>query len=290
MTQIAQAFPRSTAQGQALALSAWVYQHMRYQPGITQPATTAAEALTLGQGVCQDYAHILLALCRAAHIPARYVNGFIEGEGATHAWVEVYLDGLGWIPVEVTGSGGVTEPAPQEAAVTETPGEETPPPLESTEPNDGEESAPPVQTPQPSDTIPVGPIRAQTEPESKSTSRTLIRFWNALTLILLLGVIFSLLPVSRLLRLRLRQRRISQPDRKKAAVWVWRTAVKASRFGAELPESITACAEKAAFSQHGISEEELHAVQNELKQMLDNCYNGLSPVKKFIFKFFFALH
>ena len=96
MTQIAQAFPRSTAQGQALALSAWVYQHMRYQPGITQPATTAAEALTLGQGVCQDYAHILLALCRAAHIPARYVNGFIEGEGATHAWVEVYDDGAWW--------------------------------------------------------------------------------------------------------------------------------------------------------------------------------------------------
>ena len=188
--------------------------------------------------------------------------------------------------MEVTGSGGVTEPAPQEAAVTETPDEETAPPLESTEPNDGEESAAPVQTPQPSDTIPVGPIRAQTEPESKSTSRTLIRFWNTLTLILLLGVIFSLLPVSRLLRLRLRQRRISQPDRKKAAVWVWKTAVKASRYGAELPESITACAEKAAFSQHGISDEELHAVQNELKQMLDDCHNGLSPCQKLPFQVF----
>lgn len=251
-------------------------------------------------GYCVHYATAAAVIYRGLGIPARVTDGFLfraqAGEvvdvlqANEHAWVEVYLDGLGWIPVEVTGSGGVTEPAPQEAAMTETPGEETPPPLESTEPNDGEESAAPVQTPQPSDTIPVGPIRAQTEPESKSTSRTLIRFWNALTLILLLGVIFSLLPVSRLLRLRLRQRRISQPDRKKAAVWVWKTAVKASRYGAELPESITACAEKAAFSQHGISEEELHAVQNELKQMLDNCYNGLSPVKKFIFKFFFALY
>ena len=270
----------------------------------TQPYPTEDYAVYFLQnaetGYCVHYATAAAVIYRALGIPARVTDGFLfraqAGEvvdvlqANEHAWVEVYLDGLGWIPVEVTGSGGVTEPAPQEAAMTETPGEETAPPLESTEPNDGEESAPPVQTPQPSDTIPVGPIHTQTEPESKSTSQTLIRFWNALTLILLLGVIFSLIPVSRLLRLRLRQRRISQPDRKKAAVWVWRTAVKASRYGAELPESITACAEKAAFSQHGISEEELHAVQNELKQMLDNCYNGLSPVKKFIFKFFFALH
>ena len=270
----------------------------------TQPYPTEDYAVYFLQnaetGYCVHYATAAAVIYRALGIPARVTDGFLfraqAGEvvdvlqANEHAWVEVYLDGLGWIPVEVTGSGGVTEPAPQEAAMTETPGEETAPPLESTEPNDGEESAAPVQTPQPSDTIPVGPIRAQTEPESKSTSRTLIRFWNALTLILLLGAIFSLLPVSRLLRLRLRQRRISQPDRKKAAVWVWRTAVKASRYGAELPESITACAEKAAFSQHGISDEELHTMQNALQTMLDNCYNGLSPVKKFIFKFFFALH
>ncbi len=269
----------------------------------TQPYPTEDYAVYFLQnaetGYCVHYATAAAVIYRALGIPARVTDGFLfraqAGEvvdvlqANEHAWVEVYLDGLGWIPVEVTGSGGVTAPAPQEAAVTEIPGEETAPPLESTEPDDGEESAPPVQTPQPSDTIPVGPIHTQTEPESKSTSRTLIRFWNALTLILLLGAIFSLLPVSRLLRLRLRQRRISQPDRKKAAVWVWKTAVKASRYGAELPESITACAEKAAFSQHGISDEELHAVQNELKQMLDDCYNGLSPVKSFLFKFFSAL-
>ena len=53
---------------------------------------------------------------------------------------------------------------------------------------------------------------------------------------------------------------------------------------------IIACAEKAVFSQHGISEEELLQVQNELQTMLDNCYTGLSPVKKIIFKYFFALH
>ena len=117
----------------------------------------------------------------------------------------------------------------------------------------------------------------------------MIRVLDLLRNILLLAVLLSLLPLSRLLRLRLNQSRISQPDRKKAAVWVWKTASRAARFGIEVPENITACAEKAAFSQHGISEEELHAVQKELRKMLDNCYNGLSPVKRFVFKYFFAL-
>ena len=101
--QIAQAFTKQSALDQAVALSTWVYQHMRYQPGLTQTNTTAAEALALGQGVCQDYAHILLALCRAAQIPARYVNGFMEGEGATHAWVEVY-DQAAWWGIDPTNN------------------------------------------------------------------------------------------------------------------------------------------------------------------------------------------
>lgn len=270
----------------------------------TQPYPTEDYAVYFLQnaetGYCVHYATAAAVIYRALGIPARVTDGFLfraqAGEvvdvlqANEHAWVEVYLDGLGWIPVEVTGSGGVTEPAPQEAAVTETPDEETAPPPEIGEPEEEEESAAPVQTPRPTDTVPVGPIRTQTEPESKSTSRTMIRLLDALRLILLLAVLFSLLPVSRLLRLRLRQSRISQLDRKKAAVWVWKTAVKASRFCAEVPDSITACAEKAVFSQHGISEEELLQVQNELQTMLDNCYTGLSPVKKIIFKYFFALH
>ena len=270
----------------------------------TQPYPTEDYAVYFLQnaetGYCVHYATAAAVIYRALGIPARVTDGFLfraqAGEyvdvlqANEHAWVEVYLDGLGWIPVEVTGSGGVTEPVPQETAASESPeAEETPPPPESGEPEDVEESAAPVQTPRPTDTVPVGPIRTQTEPESKSASRALIQFLDTLRLILLLAVLFSLLPVSRLLRLRLRQSRISQPDRKKAAVWVWKTAVKASRFCAEVPDSITACAEKAAFSQHGISEEELHSVQNALKTMLDNCYNGLSPVKKFIFKYFCAL-
>ena len=57
--------------------------------------TTAANVFADPRGVCQDYAHLMIALCRALGIHARYVNGFIAGEGQTHAWVEV-SDGQVW--------------------------------------------------------------------------------------------------------------------------------------------------------------------------------------------------
>lgn len=79
--------------GAALAarFNAWVHAEMRYVPGATSIETTAAEAFARREGVCQDYAHIMLALCRSAGLPARYVSGHLLGEGGTHAWVEVLL-------------------------------------------------------------------------------------------------------------------------------------------------------------------------------------------------------
>ena len=75
----------------ARLINAWVYGRLSYAHGMTGVRTTAAEALALGRGVCQDAAHIMLALCRACALPARYVSGHLLGEGGTHAWVEVLL-------------------------------------------------------------------------------------------------------------------------------------------------------------------------------------------------------
>ncbi len=80
------------------SINDWVYQSMTYRYGVTGVRTTAAEALALGAGVCQDYAHVMLALCRVSGLPARYVSGHLLGQGGTHAWVEVVLptrDGTG---------------------------------------------------------------------------------------------------------------------------------------------------------------------------------------------------
>jgi transglutaminase-like putative cysteine protease len=69
----------------------WVYGSLTYRHGVTGVRTTAAEALAVGAGVCQDYAHVMLAMCHACKLPARYVSGHMVGQGGTHAWVEVVL-------------------------------------------------------------------------------------------------------------------------------------------------------------------------------------------------------
>ena len=78
----------------AAAISAAVHAAIGYEWGITGVRTTAAEALAGGRGVCQDYAHVMLAACRLAGIPARYVSGHLLGEGGSHAWVEIFRPDL----------------------------------------------------------------------------------------------------------------------------------------------------------------------------------------------------
>jgi transglutaminase-like putative cysteine protease len=67
----------------------WTHQALQYTLGTTDSRTRASQALALGKGVCQDYAHLMIALCRALRIPARYVSGYNPAEGLMHAWVEV---------------------------------------------------------------------------------------------------------------------------------------------------------------------------------------------------------
>ena len=82
-------------QKQAELLNKAAADSLHYVPGVTGLTTTAGQALALGSGVCQDYAHILLALARRSGFAARYCMGLVPGEGATHAWVEIALPD-GW--------------------------------------------------------------------------------------------------------------------------------------------------------------------------------------------------
>lgn len=68
-----------------------VHSAITYRYGVTSVQTTAAEVLAAGCGVCQDFAHVMLALCHLVEMPARYVSGHLLGEGGTHAWVEVVV-------------------------------------------------------------------------------------------------------------------------------------------------------------------------------------------------------
>jgi transglutaminase-like putative cysteine protease len=93
LTAVARMLAESGRSGLALAtlVNDWLFANMSYQAGVTGVGTTAAQALALGSGVCQDYAHVMIAVCRLLGMPARYVSGHLLGEGGTHAWVEVLL-------------------------------------------------------------------------------------------------------------------------------------------------------------------------------------------------------
>lgn len=90
-----------------LDLVAGVQKAVVYEPGVTDASHSAVEALDLGVGVCQDQAHVFVASCRAAGIPARYVSGYFytgaSGEVASHAWADAWLGADdGWLSVDVT--------------------------------------------------------------------------------------------------------------------------------------------------------------------------------------------
>jgi transglutaminase-like putative cysteine protease len=80
-----------TASDTADRVSEAVSRAITYTDGVTAVTTTAAQALAGGRGVCQDYAHVMLALCHVLRLPARYVSGHLLGQGGTHAWVEVIV-------------------------------------------------------------------------------------------------------------------------------------------------------------------------------------------------------
>lgn len=97
----------SQAEGEGLdlahALSRAVKEAIRYSSGVTRAHTSAAEALQLGEGVCQDHAHALIATARARELPARYVSGYLHtaadgsAHESAHAWAEIHVEGLGWV-------------------------------------------------------------------------------------------------------------------------------------------------------------------------------------------------
>ncbi|HET7770174.1 MAG TPA: transglutaminase family protein [Chloroflexota bacterium] len=105
---------RRSSQAEALeavsALNALIYEGFTYEKDVTAIGTTVTEVLECKRGVCQDFAHVLLALCRSLEIPARYVSGYLvmdsaapasegqpsRGAGASHAWVEAWTPTHGW--------------------------------------------------------------------------------------------------------------------------------------------------------------------------------------------------
>jgi transglutaminase-like putative cysteine protease len=96
-----------------LGLCTHIYETFTYMPGVTDIRTPLEEVLQKKQGVCQDFAHLMIAILRSAGLPARYVSGYLETESvrgtggltgatASHAWVEVFLPSGLWVGIDPT--------------------------------------------------------------------------------------------------------------------------------------------------------------------------------------------
>lgn len=226
------------------------------------------------QGYCIHFATAATAMYRALGIPARLTEGFlcpvradqtvsISGSDA-HAWVEVYIEGLGWIPVEVTGrstggtgSGDGSDTEGDSASAGET-----------------DENAARTSP------LPAGIVSQETMSESKITPA--VRVLHCVLLVLA----FALLSVAWYQSRRyLHRRRLFQEDSHKAAVYLWRCADSLREYGAAVPPEILQSAEKAAFSPHLVEQEELAHNRALFAATLEEVYSGLNPFQKCILKF-----
>lgn len=105
----------------ALGIHRRVGSLLSYRPGATYVGVEVGEVLARAEGVCQDYAHLAVALCRSAGIPARYVSGYLfteddstggdteadEVQVQTHAWFEAAIPGFGWLALDPTNRQAV---------------------------------------------------------------------------------------------------------------------------------------------------------------------------------------
>jgi transglutaminase-like putative cysteine protease len=107
----------ATAAGFARTAMELIHSRFRYEKGATHVQSSVADVLASGAGVCQDFAHLLLAVARMRGLPARYVSGYLVpertaepgasvedviGGQASHAWAEVYIPGAGWLGLDPT--------------------------------------------------------------------------------------------------------------------------------------------------------------------------------------------
>jgi transglutaminase-like putative cysteine protease len=100
---------RADVWNEVCRLGRHIYRTFAYKPKTTGVSTRANDALKLRMGVCQDFAHVHLGLCRSLGIPARYVSGYFFNTTrrpreieASHAWIEAYVPGFGWAAFDPT--------------------------------------------------------------------------------------------------------------------------------------------------------------------------------------------
>lgn len=237
------------------------------------------------QGYCMHFASAATLILRTMGIPARYVSGFTVDtvakrqvdvpDWAAHAWVEIYLDGYGWYPIEVTPGydwdGVFSTDAPN---VSSAPSDQPSIPPE--------ESEPPVPSDEPLPSQ--GPLNGPNgqQDEGSNLLPTLLRVLAAL------AGLAALLWLGQYLPKRLRAARQTGPDTNRAALYSYRCLLRLKRWGGDVDGQALELAQKARFSQHTLTDEERQTMADKVdEQRLRLCWR-LHPVQCIVFRYWWG--
>lgn len=205
------------------------------------------------QGYCIHYASATTAMLRAIGIPARYVEGYVVGKDSfgsdgwasvsadqAHSWAEIWLPGIGWIPVDSTPGGTAASEAVAMPSFPASAASSSAAPIPS-----------PAETPSPSADFPED---VQPGPQQTAKSGSYAGPAVFLTIIVALACVPL---VRRCLARKKRARLMDDPDPNHAALGIYTYLDELRAFGGEIPQGVKDIALKAKFSRHPVSSEEL---------------------------------
>lgn len=238
------------------------------------------------RGYCVHFASAGVLLMRAEGIPARYVEGYTAvvpeyGEAPVldsdaHAWVEIYLDGYGWYPVDMTPPDGTGIESHSTLGV-KLPDEPEKGTNEDDETNTDEEKAPSTPDISKPESAPSSPKAAQAD-SGKTISRSILWLWVPL-LVLTLAVLLG----QSALRRELLDRRFNASGTNRAAIAAYGYLERLARWGGVMEPEAVSLAQKAKFSQHALTETERDSMLAFTENQRINVWNGLPWWKKPLF-------
>ncbi|PKM62625.1 MAG: hypothetical protein CVU97_04160 [Firmicutes bacterium HGW-Firmicutes-21] len=253
---------------------------------------------TSKEGYCMQFATSATMIFRTLGIPARYVSGYsvdvkdnmigdwidVTDKNA-HAWVEVYFDEIGWIPVDVTpgvSNGGSTSSQPEVSHASSNPSTESSKPSVSSEPDISSEM--PSQASESSSESYLSSNESIPYEVPKNTHP----YW--IYAVLFGGIAIVSLFYRRRNTTAARKKAFTQEDSNKAVISAWRYIERLKPYGLIPDEHIYALAQKAAFSRHTLTDEERHTVIDYATVKGTETENNLNFIKRFIFRYIMGLH
>lgn len=229
-------------------------------------------------GYCVHYATSATVMLRALGIPARYTTGYAvtakAGESVNvtglhaHAWVEYYLNGFGWVPLEVTPSGSAA----------------------TTDPDNPQPTLPTQEPAASQATEPATPSEQQTGTASQSEKRSSFTWhWWYWLILAPLATLITIVLRQWFIRLR-RQRSMTSADNARRAELLWSQVLKAAgKSGLPTQDIMEQIALKAKYSNHKITNSEIAALRNYHKKYIQQVYAALSPAKRLLARWIWVL-